>query len=293
MQKLKVQLNHPGHQKTYKIGGGYYLNNNMSIREWNTYSSHYRKFILNEGEYLDSLIDASPKKSELYFWGEWEGKSQFEYMQNKDTRKLPNGVHKPFHSELKKALDSQNTDPYIYGDFFKYATCKQTGALYDLEPGSLILFGSTYPSLGIFYLDTVFVVKSHESAISVFENKAKNYTQTYVQETLEQLGNEYIGAEPSKLTLYKKLYHGQSWWDDNKFFSFVPCKISKGDAGFERLALSLNDVTLKLSKNATGKSFLPYCNLAPEEVWNYVCNKAVEQGFSFGLKFTEPEIKEM
>jgi hypothetical protein len=288
MKNLKVQLNHPGHQKNFEIGRGYYLNNDIIIREWNKDQNHYRKFIVNEGEYVNSLVDVSSIKSELYFWGEWEGNSQFESINNKDTRKFPNGVHKPFHSDIN--IGTQNTDPYIYGDFFKYATCKQTGALYDLEPGSVILFGSTYPSLGLFYLDTVFVVKSHETAISVFKNGAKNYTKTYIKETLEQLGNEYIGVTPSKLTKYKKLYHGQSWYENTRLFSFVPCKISKEEAGFERLALSLNDPILKLSKNATGKSFLPHCNLSPQEVWNYICKNAIEQGFLLGIKFNEPEI---
>lgn len=282
MAKIKVQLNHPGNQKPFKIGNGYSLINNNIIREWNC-ENHCRKFILNEGVYLNNLNEKEPKKSDLYFWGEWEGNSFFEPIKNNDYRRFPNGIHKPFHSILKNG--TQNTDPYIYGDYFKYATCKQVGELYYLEQGSLILFGSTYPSLGLFYVDTVFVVKSHESAKDIFLNSAKNYTQTYIEETLEQLNSEYLGPNPSKL---KKLYHGQTWWDNKEYFSFVPCKLSKSGNGFERLAIQLDDDILKLSKNATGKSFLPNCTLSPEIVWGKILKIALEQGFVIGVKFTEP-----
>jgi hypothetical protein len=46
MAKLKVQLNHPGNQKPFKMGDGYSLWNEKIYREWNC-GNHFRKFILN------------------------------------------------------------------------------------------------------------------------------------------------------------------------------------------------------------------------------------------------------
>jgi hypothetical protein len=182
---------------------------------------------------------------------------------------------------------NQNTDPYIYGDYFKYATCKQTGALYSLSEDSLILFGSTYPSLGKFYIDTVFVVKSFERAVDVCSNSAKNYTKTFKEQTLEQLNSEYLGPNPST---QKKLYHGKTWFDNSKYFSYVPCKLNSEVSGFERLFINLNNPVLNLSRNATGKSFLQNCSLSPEEVWDLITLEAMNQGFVLGINFTEPNL---
>jgi hypothetical protein len=284
MAKLKVQLNHPGNQKPFKMGEGYSLWNEKIYREWNC-GNHFRKFILNDGLFISDIRDKEPKKSDLYFWGEWEGNSFFEPLSNPNYKSLPNGIHKPFHSIPQNG--TQNTDPYIYGEYFKYATCKQTGALYKLSEDSLILFGSTYPSLGKFYIDTVFVVKSFESAVDVCSNSAKNYTKTYKEQTLEQLNTEYLGPNPSTK---KKLYHGKTWFENSNYFSFVPCKLNLELTGFERLYLNLNDPVLNLSRNATGKSFLRNCSLSSEAVWNLITKEALSQGFVLGIKFTEPEL---
>ena len=45
MPLLKVQLNHPGREKPFKIGKGYQKENNQIIREWNDDPRHYRKYI--------------------------------------------------------------------------------------------------------------------------------------------------------------------------------------------------------------------------------------------------------
>lgn len=284
MAKLKVQLNHPGNQKPFKIGEGYTLWNENFYRDWNC-GNHFRKFIVNDGLFIRDINCKVPQKSNLYFWGEWEGNSCFEPLSNVDIKRFPNGIHKPIHSMPQNG--NQNTDPYIFGDYFKYATCKQTGALYSLSEDSLILFGSTYPSLCKFYIDTVFVVKSFESAVDVCSNSAKNYTKTYKEQTLEQLNTEYLGPNPSTK---KKLYHGKTWFDNSKYFSFVPCKLNAEVSGFERLYFNLNNPVLNLSSNATGKSFLQKCSLSPEEVWNLITSEAMNQGFVLGINFTEPNL---
>lgn len=284
MTKLKVQLNHPGNQKPFKIGKGYTLFNDKIYREWNC-DNHFRKFILNDGQYISDVEDKEPKNTGLYFWGEWEGNSFFEPLNNNDYRRFPNGIHKAFHSRPQNG--TQNTDPYIFGDYFKYATCKQTGSLYNLEENSLILFGSTYPSLDKFYIDTVFVVKSFERAVDVCSNSAQNYTKTYKEQTLEQLNTEYLGPKPSTK---KRLYHGKFWFENRNYFSYVPCKLNSDKSGFERFYIDLNNPILNLSKNATGKSFLPNCHLSPEEVWKFITKETLSQGFVLGIKFTEPEL---
>lgn len=280
MPVLKVQLNHPGNQKHFAIGKGYQKVNNLIVREWNDDPQHYRKLIRNDGHYLTSL-DNQPKNGKLLFWGEWEGNSVFRPINNEKDK--PNGIHEPFHSTLIRGFE--NTDPYVYGEYFKYATCKQSGQLCDLDSFSLILFGSTYPSLNAFYLDTVFVVKCHDTAIDVCSNGGSKYSLIYREETLEELENDYLGPDPSQA---KKLYHGLTWWENKEYFSFVPCK-PDDDTVFDRLKIDLSDTYFNLSANPTGKSFLRGCNGSPQEVWRKIVQIAFRQGFYLGIRFDEPQ----
>jgi hypothetical protein len=280
MSKLIVQLNHPGNQKAFVIGKGYQKVNDLIIREWNDDPQHYRKFIRNDGQYLTSL-ESEPVNGKLLFWGEWEGNSVFEPIKNENDK--PNGIHEPFHSTLIRGFE--NTDPYVYGDYFKYATCKQSGQLCDLDSFSLILFGSTYPSLNAFYLDTVFVVKCHETAIDVCSNGGSKYSLVYKEETLEELENDYLGPEPSQV---RKLYHGLTWWENKEYFSFVPCKLD-GDSDFERLKIDLSDTYFNFSANPTGKSFLRRCIGISQEAWRKIMENAFSQGFYLGTRFDEPQ----
>lgn len=273
MPLLKIQLNHPGGEKPYKIGNGFQKVNDLIIREWNDEPRHFRKFIENEGEFLSS-IGGMPQKGNLLLWGEWEGNSVF-FPLSKDNGS-PNGIHKPFHSTLIRG--SENTDPYIYGEYFKYATCSQSGELVKLMPGSLILFGTT-KDIG-FELDTVFVVKTFESAQSVFKNKGQNYSKVYHEETLEQLGETYLGPNHS---IEKRLYHGQTWWDNKDYFSFVPCKVDKAEA-FQKAILPIPP----MAKQKVGHPYQHLNKLDHIALWHFIVNEVVKQGFCLGIRFTEP-----
>lgn len=280
MPLLKVQLNHPGKEKPFRLGKGYQKVNDIIVREWNDDPRHYRKILKIDGEYISSL-DKKPLDGKLLLWGEWEGNSVFTPLNN--GKGSPYGIHEPFHSILIRGFE--NTDPYIYGDCYKYATCKQSGQVANLDTQSLILFGSTFPSLNAFYLDTVFVVKSHEKAIDVFQSSAKNYTITYREETLEELGGDYLGPVPSKI---KRIYKGQKWSENPHYFSFVPCKLDP-DGDYERFKLDLNDKWFGLSTNPTGKSFLHDCKGSPQETWKRIAEMAIDQGFCLAIKLMEPE----
>jgi hypothetical protein len=281
MTILKVQLNHPGIEKSYKLGKGYQKVNNIIIREWNDDPRHYRKYLENDGDYLISLKD-KPQKGKLFFWGEWEGNSIFTPINN--GKGIPNGIHKPFHSTLIRGCE--NTDPYIFGDYFKYATCKQSGHVSKLEKNSLILFGTVYPSKGLFCVDTVFVVNSYDTPKKISTTNAADYTIIYREETLEQLGeNDYLKSNPVD---DKRLYHGSTWQENNSYFSFVPCKVGDNNS-FEKLKINLKDPRFDLSSNPTGKSFMRDSEGTPEATWRQIVDMAFDQGFYLGVKFYEPQ----
>lgn len=310
---MKVQLNHPGEQKPFKLGHGYLKINDAIIREWNNDNNHYRKFIQQKGYYLDDLEDNSPKQAELFFWGEWEGNSIFRPFYQNNYELMPNGIHQPFHSIAIRG--TQNTDPYVFGDDFKYCVCKQNGKLTELAENDLILFGSVYPSKNKFLIDTVFVVKSYVLSSEVRSNKGCSYSKIYREETLEQLyeylkisnseyENDVANANSNKTKTkipktsrsnktdehsnQKRIYHGKTWWDDNHYFSFVPCKLSSENNGFERFCLNLDNNKFNFSKNPTGISYLKKCNLTPKELWQEIAVECKNQGFKLGIKIEEP-----
>lgn len=275
MPLLKVQLNHQGGQKPFIIGSGYQSSNNLIIREWNDDSQHYRKFIKNSGDYLKNL-NSKPHNNSLLFWGEWEGNSDFTPLNQGNG--FPNGIHVPFHSVL--ITGSQNTDPYVFGEYFKYAICSQNGVMCNLLADSLILFGTT---MGVgFELDTVFVVRNHVSAQNVCLNKASNYSLVYYEETLKQLGQTYLGPNPS---LHHRIYHGQTWWENKDYFSFVPCKVDNG-IGFKKVVLQIP----LMGKQKVGHPYHHFDNINHLKLWELIVKEVFRQGFYLGIRFDEPQI---
>ncbi len=279
MSILTVQLNHPGGEKAFKLGKGFSYYQDNLIREWNKDAIHYRKFIRQKGEYINEFGQQTIK-DELLFWGEWEGNSYFESL----NRKNPNGIHMPFHS--LHIHEHQNTDPYVYGDNFLYSICKQRGRLSQLDKGSVILFGSSFKTG--FVLDTVFVVGSFESVQEVAINKAENFSKTYREATLEQLGDAYFKPNSdSKLRLYKGLMYAEN----QEIFSYTPCKPYNEQTkyGFPRAQFAYENLNgFQFSNNPTGIKILATTFEKTFEIWKLITNLVLSQGYSLGIKLNEP-----
>ena len=280
MKEITIQLNHPGKEKEFKLGAeqiknsGFYEKNGQIIREWND-GPHFRKYIKNKGIYVEQP-KAIPNEEILTFWGEWEGYSKF------DTSEK---THIPFHTIIGRK--SQNTDPYVFGDCFKYAICSQKGVMTDLCINSMILFGTT-TNKG-FELDTVFIVKNFEKAESVAYNNGKNFTQTYKEATLEQLGCCYLGENPSKKN---KIYNSRTWWDDvdKNFFSYVPCKLGDNKRKKVLIPFEIYDIhrSLSLSEQKIGHPYKHFLDFKVQDVWQYITDIVIQQGFYLGIKLYEP-----
>jgi hypothetical protein len=273
MPLLKVQLNHPGKEKNFRLGKGYQIEGNLIIREWNNELKHYRKFIRCEGQYLTD-VKSKPLRAPLYFWGEWEGHSIFTPLKSEN----PNGIHEPFRS--LENVGRMNTDPYVYGTDFKYATCMQTGKLKDLSPDSLVFFGTT--TAKGFELDTVFVVKSYETAESVFNTSAAAYSDTYKEQTLTRLGETYLSP---KYSAYKRIYRSITWWDNPNYFSFVPCRLEHQKNPFK--------VVLPIPPFSRQKVGHPLSHLERWNhfsLWTWVVEEVIRQNFFLAISFKEPSL---
>lgn len=331
-----VQFTHPGHEHGPDPDSRIFKN-------WNT-GGHRRKFLAAPGEYLtpnDRLQTA-----DLVFWGEWEAPSSVVPIQQ--AGRLPAGkaalqpkwLHRPclpIPPPAKSAASSgcgpakqptgtcgsrgkdspkhpQNTDPFVFGQCFKYFICKQYRKQKDgkaligkalighatwlsrLERGSVVLFGSTHGKgrAAFFQLDTVFVVDRF-----LTYNPAK--PETLPSDSM--LDPEFLRAGfhaavpvtdckiPDELEL--RLYLGATVENPaHGMYSFSPAKIFDSTVpGFPRVQLQDKDLKLPGRTNF----FTNNLNGAPKKtvitpdearsLWTTVLSKCRDHGCVPGVRF--------
>ena len=213
-----VQFPHPGREHNPDR-----LRRRPWRMEWNT-GDHRRKFMRSPGRYLDNYETASDAL--LTFWGEWEPPS--EIIETWEERgSLPRFLHVPVW-ERNGPPRRQNTDPWVFGSYFRYSNCKQrtgTGnpsALQRLTRGSVLFFGSTIS--GEFVLDTVFVVKD---ACRYTPSKPLETDDAFRFCTIDPLADPLSNCAGDNFTLYRG-----ATFDDraNGLYSFVPCQCADSRA---------------------------------------------------------------
>jgi len=302
-----VQFFHPGKEHGYD----YVKYQDKYFKNWNT-NDHKRKFMINEGSYIKNDIR---KEGKLLFWGEWEPPSYVERIDDQ-INCFPYGVNPEYlHTPILPNLDKikeyqeahyyQNTDPFIFGDSFKYAICRQKNKkLRNLEKGSLIIFGSQVNYR--FVIDTVFVVKDKTPYFSLDDIKNKNL-EIYPEIVTKMILNKEMKVDnPEGLTLYI----GATYDDkENGMFSFVPAKIDNNKKeGFPRFFMpdefydnnKFNKYFSRWKKNGKifeGKAMgvnMPYDNVDEDEIysfWEYIKNE-VSKNYVLGFNFKMPEMKD-
>lgn len=243
------------------------LDQKLGFKLWNV-GKHSRKFIKTYGNYIDSKTGKHEQNKEIAFWGEWEPESTFneiEYpIDNYEKKYYPKFYHKPFYTNNPCRLYLQNTDPYVYGDYFYYCICQQprVPALKEIPDNSIILFGgmidiSEKSNNGPnFVLDTVFVTKQSirynkdtlaELRTTININRSNKFydigsnrniliNKGYYDCTLDKLkiidGSEYT------------LYEGINYTENANLFSYFPCA-SLGDyTMYKRVLLPLIDKSI-------------------------------------------------
>jgi len=279
-----IEFTHPGAQMRFKLGKGYHKSTNGSIyREWNKEPQHKRKFICNKGKYLHTTESKTPISDDILFWGEWEGHSWFEPLSGGSVI-MPNGIHYPFFNPKEP---SQNTDPWVYGNEFIYAVCKQVSSRLLLAKDSVIIFGTEYKDH--FAVDTVFVIDKYTPAETLKANPSV-VTDLYWSATINRLNAEYP-LPGSKNRVYK----GKMWQSGLKeLYSFVPCKplSSNGKKGFQRLSLPHEWAQKELGFQKPGARTV--CSTRhtgiekATEVWNIIVKECIRQEYKLGVSFDEP-----
>lgn len=309
---IVFQFTHPGseHDEYIELKNRKELFKLWNVQKIDAKSTHKRKYLCTKGEYIPDGSNESVPTS-LYFWGEWEPDSiaiPFDIEENEEDC-LPKYCNIPLYlptnidcesikSELGKNIGEikskqteqiekedyyyQNTDPFVFGTEFRYATiCKPYETL-NIKEGSIILFGSTkqYDGQSRFRIDTVFVVRK----IIDMEECLKDKNSLHYNTSLRFIDNNdgyshqmFIGATPQD--------------DVNGMYSFIPASVEdkgkkprigtlKIDSDFDKYNC------IKGTVNWQG--YVVDCEDGVEEFWKSLLKYTYKQGYVPAVKIDMP-----
>lgn len=282
-----IQFTHPGAEHRPDRGAS-------NWKSWNI-GNHKRKFLVTKGKCVEN---GSLRSGELAFWGEWEPPSMVERVLEAESPYHPKWIHRPYLPEvipdpIQDGVTYQNTDPFVFGDAFRYFVCKQfrinqkiVTALSRLEKGALILFGSTVHQNtpdAFFQLDTVFVVSDY------VPYDADDPDALSDQGLYRDIAYKMAFPTRTGFPLHLRMYRGATYEGPvNGMYSFTPCRRWEGqpDSVFPRLPL--NDEKYITNNLNSG----PKISEASEEevlsMWKKIRGLSREAGCAEGVHFPMP-----
>jgi hypothetical protein len=219
---------------------------------WNT-GEHRRKFLKYGGDYLDE--NRKQHHGDIMFWGEWEPESKVVKKLEaplQEDKETPHYIYEPYYVPKfdKECRNLQNTDPYVFGNVFRYSLCQQPShpSLRNLEEGSVILFGSSLDHK--FALDTVFVVSGDvdygpDDCNVLLQHVDETYKEVTIKPIMAGIKNPSGKSCAGKITNQKlRSYCGATFRNKiNGMFSFFPCQVFTEDAaGFARPTIKMPSV---------------------------------------------------
>lgn len=270
-----VQFPHPGPEHWFDAG---------DRMPWNT-DSHARKFLRSTGRAVDE--NGRTRDGSFVFWGEWEAPSEIIERWSAEGR-LPQLLHSPVWERPPITSYRQNTDPWVFGEAFRYSNCKQLtyrhnpSGLQELMPGSVIFFGSKLE--GEFVLDTVFVVKD---SASYSPNQPPETDEAFRVCTMESLVTDDCGDFPFTL------YRGATIDDPVAgMYSFSPCRDeTASDARFARPPISLPGYINPASAQSPSGAREPRTIEQATEQWRRVQEQVFLAGCELGVSFDTPPME--
>lgn len=274
-----VQFIHPGAEHRVDKNGW---------TAWNL-TNHRRKYLAINGRAINPSDNCN--SSGLFVWAEWEGPSRSIFNWPDKPGEHPVNLVVPQYPGHARPVDGlQNTDPYIFGDHFKYTLCKQinkngrSNFLTRLHPGTLILFGSNVKNS--FVLDTAMVLSEVkvEHSLEDWSSILSGCSDTYKAMTLEPMYFDKNIKRESRFTYYQGASHRSPF---NDTFSYSPCiEETKLPQGFERPNISLASAInqkLMMGQKRTHMSLS-----AIQECWCDIKSQIFDHGLCLGVEFDEP-----
>jgi hypothetical protein len=273
-----IQFMHPGGEHRVAKDGW---------KDWNT-TDHRRKFISSMGRSMEPGGEIS--ESNLSFWGEWEAPSRQVFSWKRQGNLPENLVVPTFPGRAATTRGLQNTDPYVFGDSFKYTLCRQIKNgkptyFTNLAPGTLILFGSKVQHQ--FVLDTAFVVDNESTNHSSqnWESELSHVSSVYRAVTLEPMYGD-VNIKPENTF---RFYSGARIENAiNGMYSFFPCIQETNDPmRFERPVIDVPGIVNHALMMGSKGTKMPLSEI--EKVWQLVVSQVHNQGLRLGLSAREPE----
>lgn len=264
-----IQFIHPGSEHSFDN----YVNGRMH-KNWNS-DGHKRKFCKANGKYID--IYNKNNESEFMIWSEWESPSFVDL--TRQNPPLPKYLHLPYlPTDINGNIivaGTQNTDPCVFGDYFKYFICQQiriNGKLTQmayLDKGDLIIFGSGKNKK--FLIDTVFVVDNTIDDINV--------EQEYKVISINRCANYALSG--------CRIYKGKTFVE-NEIYSFIPASKNY----FSRIEVP-SDTTLLLNNYITntltqGRKVSIVDEDTVQKVWEELKTLTQNQGLLLAHKIEWP-----
>lgn len=231
----------------------------------------------------------------MVFWGEWEPESRVLRRYEPPCAGMPRFLYEPYFVRPMAPQRQQNTDPFVFGDRFRYTGCRQHKKLHGMPrptqlrhllPGSVVLFGSCRDK-SKFVLDTVFVV-----AADHVDHKRADYESVLRGRISDAYGavtiDPWYAANPPAIQSHR-LYEGATQERQvGEMFSFFPCQPYDGEpTGFRRPEISLPERVNP--RMAMGYKLARDLSMSDaKELWDDVVGQVQEQGLELGVRAELP-----
>jgi hypothetical protein len=262
------------------------------FKDWN-HDDHRRKFLEIDG---CCWRKGTTYKGPLRFWGEWEPQSEVLAVVDAPLADGPMFICRPFYVVPTTYRDLQNTDPFVFEQFF-YAVCRQETKfgqtqLRYLKQGSVILFGSSVR--GQFALDTVFVVDSwneyfrSQAVTQLHSIVPEAYLEVTIAALVQPKGKARCGTARSEQSL--RLYSGATINNPmNGMYSFFPCQPAQNcPKGFARPVIAIPNVITDSLKQG-GRLNRGIEKRRANELWNDVRKQVESADLWLGVRAEMPE----
>lgn len=282
------------------------------VMPWND-GKHRRKFIKCRGKCINKSGEI--KEDSLMFWGEYESISnvyKINYTNNQVNKKLPKYIHTPLYKDFdeyklnpfftlegNKGEYLQNTDPYVFGEYFIYSNCHQGKfkVLRDLSPGTIIIMGSHVEE---FCVDTILVIGevlckiSKKNKKEILKLKEENkISPVFYNNTIKAIFNcvnedNDCAISDEEFTIYKCATYNNPI---EGMFSFFPCKKYKQNEGFARVTLKYENIINP--KLAIGVKVSETSLKSNYKIWTSLKQQVLDdkQGLSLGIFAEDPKMK--
>lgn len=224
-------------------------------------------------------------------WTEFEALTRIQAFPGPPAPGLPNAWHE-FLPVKSWPNGAHGTDPWVFGDSFRYQICKQDSVPYlqHLDKGDVLFFGSWMKRDRAgrrsrtfnFFLDTAFVVEAGYAAGRV----AADVPKSLLDPAFRRCAWDRIRRRDWRM-LYRGAMLGQR--PSSKPFSFVPClpaAAGQPPSRFPRPMIS--DLFRETSGN--GQAIKRLKNIRPDEAWRMVVYRCLGQGLRLAASIASPVV---